>query len=59
MITKKIYMVPETATEQFLKPMGTLMESYGFGSGNANVNAGDFQQSGSGNGSGAPQRKVF
>ena len=29
-MSKKIYMVPETATEQFLKTMGMLMDSSEF-----------------------------
>lgn len=51
---KKSYMVPETASLQFLKPMGVLMESgMGFGANNANTQSGDF------NTNPAPQRKVF
>ena len=34
-MNKKIYMVPETATEQFLKTMGILMESSEFGKSDA------------------------
>lgn len=51
---KKSYMVPETASMQFLKPMGVLMESgMGFGANNANTQSGDF------NTNPAPKRKVY
>ena len=52
---KKIYMVPETAFEQFLKPFGVLMGSSdpsnpgGNGTGDANINTPP----------GAPARKPF
>ena len=46
---KKIYMVPETACEQFLRTMGVLMDSGEFGKGDANK-PGPFT---------APKRDVF
>lgn len=49
-MNKKIYMVPETATEQFLKTMGILMESSEFGKRDATDHPSGFH---------APGRELF